>query len=187
MRIYGWRIDGKLPNIPKFVLIGAPHTSNWDAILFLGVIFSLRANVRVMAKAEVFRFPFGWFFRYCGGIPVDRRKSTGMVDQMVKAFNESEQFVLTIAPEGDASPGGRMEARLLLHRQRRRGADCPSRCEWPAQDSPDRARIPPHKRCGSGYENHPGTFCRRDRNQAQAEIYYARKLGSHPLFPTIYW
>ena len=100
MRIYGWRIDGKLPNIPKFVLIGAPHTSNWDAILFLGVIFSLRANVRVMAKAEAFRFPFGWFFRYCGGIPVDRRKSTGMVDQMVKAFNESEQFVLTIAPEG---------------------------------------------------------------------------------------
>ena len=100
MRIYGWRIDGKLPNIPKFVLIGAPHTSNWDAILFLGVIFSLRANVRVMAKAEAFRFPFGWFFRYCGGIPVDRRKSTGMVDQMVKAFHESEQFVLTIAPEG---------------------------------------------------------------------------------------
>ena len=100
MRIYGWRIDGKLPNIPKFVLIGAPHTSNWDAILFLGVIFSLRANVRVMAKAEAFRFPFGWFFRYCGGIPVDRRKSTGMVDQMVKAFYESEQFVLTIAPEG---------------------------------------------------------------------------------------
>jgi 1-acyl-sn-glycerol-3-phosphate acyltransferase len=100
MRRRGWCIDGKLPDIPKYILIGAPHTSNWDAILFLGVIFSLRANVRVMAKAEAFRFPFSWFFRYCGGIPVDRRKSTGMVDQMVKAFNESDRFILTIAPEG---------------------------------------------------------------------------------------
>ncbi len=100
MRIYGWCIDGKLPDIPKFVLIGAPHTSNWDAILYLGVIFSLRADVHVMAKAEAFRFPVAWLFRYCGGIPVERSKSTGMVDQMIKVFNESNKFILTIAPEG---------------------------------------------------------------------------------------
>jgi 1-acyl-sn-glycerol-3-phosphate acyltransferase len=100
MRIYGWGIDGKLPDLPRFVLIGAPHTSNWDAILYLGVIFSLRADVRVMAKAEAFRFPVAWLFRYCGGIPVDRQRSTGLVDQMVKVFNESEKFILTIAPEG---------------------------------------------------------------------------------------
>jgi 1-acyl-sn-glycerol-3-phosphate acyltransferase len=100
MRRVGWRVDGALPNIPKFVLIGAPHTSNWDFMLFLGVIFSLRANVRFMGKAELFRFPVGWFFRYCGGVPVDRKKSTGLVEQMVKACNESEQFILTIAPEG---------------------------------------------------------------------------------------
>ena len=100
MRLTGWRVDGKLPDLPKFVLIGAPHTSNWDFVLFLGVIFSLKANVRFMGKAEAFRWPSGWFFRYCGGIPVDRSKSTGLVDQMVKACNESEQFILTIAPEG---------------------------------------------------------------------------------------
>lgn len=100
MRLLGWRVDGLLPSIPKFVLIGAPHTSNWDFLLFLGVIFSLRANVRFMGKAEIFRFPVGWFFRYCGGIPVDRKKSTGLVDQMVKVCNESEKFILTIAPEG---------------------------------------------------------------------------------------
>lgn len=100
MKRNGWSIEGKLPDIPKFVLIGAPHTSNWDAILFLAVIFSLRANVHVMAKAEAFRFPVAWLFRYCGGIPVDRKKSTGMVDQMVRIFNESEKFILTIAPEG---------------------------------------------------------------------------------------
>jgi 1-acyl-sn-glycerol-3-phosphate acyltransferase len=100
MRIYGWCIEGKLPDIPKFVLIGAPHTSNWDAILYLGVVFSLRADVHVMAKAEAFRFPVAGLFRYCGGIPVDRSKSTGLVDQMVKVFNESDRFILTIAPEG---------------------------------------------------------------------------------------
>jgi len=100
LRLAGWHIDGTLPDLPKFVLIGAPHTSNWDFVLFLGVIFSLRANVRFMGKAELFRFPIGWFFRYCGGVPVDRKKSTGLVEQMVKASNESEKFILTIAPEG---------------------------------------------------------------------------------------
>ena len=100
MRLAGWRIDGQLPDIPKFVLIGAPHTSNWDFLLFLGVIFSLRANVHFMGKAELFSFPIGWFFRYCGGVPVDRKKSTGLVEQMVKVCNESENFILVIAPEG---------------------------------------------------------------------------------------
>ena len=100
MRWRGWRIEGRLPDIPKFVLIGAPHTSNWDFVLFLGVIFSLRANVHFMGKAELFHFPYGWFFRYCGGVPVDRKKSTGLVEQMVKVSNESKKFILTIAPEG---------------------------------------------------------------------------------------
>lgn len=100
MRLFGWRIVGSLPDIPKFVLIGAPHTSNRDFLLFLGLIFSLRADVKFMGKAELFRPPFGWFFYYCGGIPVDRKKSTGLVEQMVKISHETENFILTIAPEG---------------------------------------------------------------------------------------
>jgi 1-acyl-sn-glycerol-3-phosphate acyltransferase len=100
LRLLAWRVEGRLPDLPKYVLIGAPHTSNWDFLLFLGVVFHLRANVRFMGKAELFRPPYGWFFRYCGGIPVDRKKSTGLVEQMVKASQESEQFILTITPEG---------------------------------------------------------------------------------------
>lgn len=100
MFLAGWRVDGKLPNIPKYVLIGAPHTSNWDFVLFLGIIFHLKVDARYMGKAELFRFPHGPFFYYCGGIPVDRKKSTGLVEQMVEAANASSKFILTIAPEG---------------------------------------------------------------------------------------
>ncbi|RIK29056.1 MAG: glycerol acyltransferase [Anaerolineae bacterium] len=100
MRLFGWRVNGNLPDLPKFVLIGAPHTSNWDFVLFLGVIFTLKANVKFMGKADLFRPPHGWFFYYCGGIPVDRKKSTGLVEQMVEACNRSKRFILTIAPEG---------------------------------------------------------------------------------------
>lgn len=100
MFLAGWRVEGKLPDLPKYLIIGAPHTSNWDFLLFLGVIFRLKADVRYMGKAELFRSPLGWFFYWCGGIPVDRSKSTGLVEQMVEAYNKSEKFILTIAPEG---------------------------------------------------------------------------------------
>jgi len=100
LRTFGWHVDGKLPDIPKFVLIGAPHTSNWDFVLFLGVIFHLKANVHFMGKAELFRSLFGWFFYWCSGIPVDRKKPQGLVEQMVDVCGRSENFILTIAPEG---------------------------------------------------------------------------------------
>jgi len=64
------------------------------------VIFHLKADVRYMGKAELFKFPHGSFFYYCGGVPVDRKKSTGLVEQMVGAFKHNEKFILAIAPEG---------------------------------------------------------------------------------------
>lgn len=96
----GWSVDGILPDIPKYILVGAPHTSNWDFVLFLGIIFKLKVNVKFMGKAELFRSLFGWFFYWCGGVPVDRKKSQGLVEQMVDACGKSENFILTIAPEG---------------------------------------------------------------------------------------
>jgi 1-acyl-sn-glycerol-3-phosphate acyltransferase len=100
LRMVGWRVEGKLPEVPKYVLIGAPHTSNWDFVLFLGVIFHLKANAKFMGKAELFHGPFSWFFYWCGGVPVDRKKSQGLVEQMAEASERSEKFILTIAPEG---------------------------------------------------------------------------------------
>ncbi len=100
MRLFGWKVEGTLPDLPKYVIIGAPHTSNWDFLLFLGVIFRLKVKVRYMGKAELFRSLFGWFFYYCGGVPVDRTKSQGLVEQMVEACEKAKQFILVIAPEG---------------------------------------------------------------------------------------
>lgn len=100
MRLIGWKVEGTLPNLPKYLIIGAPHTSNWDFLLFLATIFHLKVDARYMGKAELFRGPFGWFFYWCGGIPVDRKKSQGLVEQMVEACNNSDKFILTIAPEG---------------------------------------------------------------------------------------
>jgi 1-acyl-sn-glycerol-3-phosphate acyltransferase len=100
MSLTGWKVDGTLPSLSKYVIIGAPHTSNWDFILFLGIIFRLKINVSFMGKMELFRSPIGWFFYYCGGIPVDRSKSTGLVEQTVEACQKADHFILVIAPEG---------------------------------------------------------------------------------------
>jgi len=103
MWLAGWHVDGKLPDLPKYVVIGAPHTSNWDFILFLGLMFSLRVDARYMGKAELFVFPIGWLFRFLGGYPVERKKSTGLVEQMVAAINKENKFALAITPEGTRS------------------------------------------------------------------------------------
>ena len=98
--ILGWRVVGRLPDIPKFVVVGAPHTSNWDFVMFLALAFILRGNLRVMGKKVLFYPPYGWFFRWCGGVPVDRSRHHGLVEQTVQAIQASDHFQLVITPEG---------------------------------------------------------------------------------------
>jgi len=100
LKILGWKEKGPLPNQAKYVIVFAPHTSNWD--LFYGIIlaFALKANPRFIAKKELFRWPFSPLMKWLGGIPIDRTFAGHLVDQMISAFNESEKFVLALAPEG---------------------------------------------------------------------------------------
>jgi len=98
---------GKLPEIPKFVIVGAPHTSNWDFVMFLALAFILRGDLRVMGKKELFHWPYGGFFRWCGGVPVDRSQHHGLVEQTVQAIHESDHFQLVITPEGTRSKVGK--------------------------------------------------------------------------------
>ncbi|HEX6300843.1 MAG TPA: 1-acyl-sn-glycerol-3-phosphate acyltransferase [Acidimicrobiia bacterium] len=96
----GWKIDGELPDIPKMVIIGAPHTSNWDFFLFLAAIYHFRIRVRFLGKAPLFRWPFGSMFRKVGGIPVGGSHAGGLVRQVKAAFDAAEEMILVIAPEG---------------------------------------------------------------------------------------
>lgn len=96
----GWHKVGQLPDLPKFVIAGAPHTSNWDFVMFLAIVFILKGDLRYMGKKELFRPPFGGFFRWCGGVPVDRSKPQGLVEQTVQAMQEADHFQLIITPEG---------------------------------------------------------------------------------------
>ena len=96
----GWTAVGDIPASPKYVLIASPHTSNWDFPYVLGLFDALGVEAHFMAKASIFRWPFGTFMREVGGVPVDRAAAGDMVSQMVAEFARRDQNVLTIAPEG---------------------------------------------------------------------------------------
>jgi 1-acyl-sn-glycerol-3-phosphate acyltransferase len=84
----------------KFVVIAAPHTSNWDFLLFLAVVHHFGIRARVIGKASLVRWPFGSLMRRLGVIPVRRDAPQGLVDQVVATFGAVEDLALTIAPEG---------------------------------------------------------------------------------------
>jgi len=100
LSLAGWRTRGRLPQIPKFVLVGAPHTSNWDLPFTLLMAFALRARIHWMGKAAIFRRPFRGFFQWLGGIPVERSQSDNLVVQSIQQFQRNDQLILTIAPAG---------------------------------------------------------------------------------------
>lgn len=100
MRRAGWRVEGRPPALPKFVVVGAPHTSNWDFLVMLGVIFTVPLEAHWLGKHTLFRQPLGRLFRWLGGIPVDRRQANGLVAQMVDIFNRRDKLILVVAPEG---------------------------------------------------------------------------------------
>lgn len=99
-KIAGWRIEGRLPDIPKFVLVGAPHTSNWDFLYGLFIIFIFKTKIYWLGKEALFRMPFKWFFKWLGGIPVDRSKSSNIVAHSIQQFHQNDKLILTIAPAG---------------------------------------------------------------------------------------
>jgi len=95
-----WRFAGDVPDLGKCVMVGAPHTSNWDAYYGLAVILALGLRWHWMAKAAVFKSPFRRLLIWLGGIPVDRSAQHGVVGQIVAEFKKRDKFVLVITPEG---------------------------------------------------------------------------------------
>jgi 1-acyl-sn-glycerol-3-phosphate acyltransferase len=102
LRVTGWQVQGALaPEARKSVFIAAPHTSNWDLPYTLMVAFALDLDIRWMGKASLFRWPFGWFMRWLGGIPVDRSRSNDLVAASALALTEAPGAMqLIVPPEG---------------------------------------------------------------------------------------
>lgn len=102
----GWQIEGSRPDVAKFVILGAPHTSNWDFVFFLGVADDLGIRPSFMGKKSLFKWPATNFMLDMGGVPVDRSQRANYVSQVVKAFEDAEELALVIAPEGSRTSQG---------------------------------------------------------------------------------
>ena len=81
-------------------MIVAPHTSGWDFLIGVAARGILRLDIKFLAKKELFKFPLGSYFIWMGGYPVDRSKSTSLVDFVAEAFNKNDKFLLALTPEG---------------------------------------------------------------------------------------
>lgn len=89
-----------MPAIPRYVIIVAPHTSNWDFFVGLGAKFALGLEAKWLGKHSIFRGPPGWILRALGGIPVDRSRPDGTVEAVLAEMKGTKTFVLALAPEG---------------------------------------------------------------------------------------
>jgi 1-acyl-sn-glycerol-3-phosphate acyltransferase len=99
-RLLGWKCVGRTPPFPKFVIIAAPHTSNWDGFLLILAAAMLNLDLSYFGKDSLFKGLVGWFLRYTGGIPLDRSRNQSFVSQAVSWFDRHERFAVGVAPEG---------------------------------------------------------------------------------------
>ena len=100
LRITGWKVVGAVPAANRFVLIGAPHTSNWDFVLMLMAVLDAKLAVHWMGKHTLFPKPIAGFVYWLGGVPIDRRRTNNTVAQMVERFQGVDEWILLIPPEG---------------------------------------------------------------------------------------
>lgn len=103
LALLGWSIQADFPDTQKYVLIVAPHTSNWDFPLGLLASWSMGLGANWMGKHTLFRPPFGSLLKTLGGVPVNRSESVNLIDQMRDRFAAEQRMILALAPDGTRS------------------------------------------------------------------------------------
>ncbi|MBT8333192.1 MAG: lysophospholipid acyltransferase family protein, partial [Deltaproteobacteria bacterium] len=103
LRVIGWQAISTIPPLEKYLLVGAPHTTNWDFPLTLLALSSLGVKFNWVAKHTLFWWPLGLFLRVIGGIPVDRSGGMAFLKQAIELYKERDKLILAIAPEGTRS------------------------------------------------------------------------------------
>lgn len=105
LRLMGWKITSVIPEgTKKCVIAVAPHTSYWDFVIGRLAYWVMGIKAHFLIKKEAFKFPYKRLLEKMGGIPVDRGRSSKMVDQVVDRFNQSESLIIVITPEGTRKP-----------------------------------------------------------------------------------
>jgi 1-acyl-sn-glycerol-3-phosphate acyltransferase len=100
LRSRRWRIEGDPPELAKYVLIAAPHTSNWDLLYLLAMSFATGVRVSWLGKSSLFPGPVGVVLRAFGGIPVERDRQSGLVTSLAREFAAADRLVVAVPPEG---------------------------------------------------------------------------------------
>ena len=100
-RLLGWKTVGSFPkDLKKYIIIGAPHTHWLDFMIGVAMKFGESVPTNYIGKAALFKPPFGFIFKWLGGEPIDRSKSTNKVEAIINVFNSREHFILAMSPEG---------------------------------------------------------------------------------------
>ena len=103
LRLMGWTVQGPIADLPKMVMIGAPHTSNMDGVLAIATLTAYRLRAGTMIKDTAFKGIMGPVLRWFGAIPINRQAAGGVVGASLGAFRDNEKLILLIAPEGTRS------------------------------------------------------------------------------------
>ena len=103
LKLGGWTAVGRAPDVKKAVIIGAPHTSNWDGFWALVYITAIGIDVKFFVKDSMFWFPMGALLRSFGGIPLDRKNARSSVSEAIAEFDRNDEFYFGLAPEGTRS------------------------------------------------------------------------------------
>ncbi|MCY4296220.1 MAG: lysophospholipid acyltransferase family protein [Gammaproteobacteria bacterium] len=103
LALMGWKLRGGELKHKRFVLIGAPHTSNWDFPLMIMAVLALRLRVFWMGKHTLFPFPFAGLMKWLGGIPIDRSRPHNVVRETVRQYQRFDELIVLVPPEGTRS------------------------------------------------------------------------------------
>ncbi len=106
LKLIGWKLDERVPESQRYVMIAYPHTSNRDFILGMLAKWALGLPINWVAKHSMFWGPFKPMFIAMGGVPLNREKTTGFIQKSIKLFAEKEHFILGLMPEGTRSKTG---------------------------------------------------------------------------------
>lgn len=165
MRLAGWSVPEKAPAIKQYVLIAAPHTTNWDLAVLLAAVLDSHSKVHWMGKDSLFPKPVAGLMKWLGGLPVDRSKNQNLVGACIETYQQNDEWIVAIPPEGTRSKTERWKSGFYHIAV---GAGVPIQLGWV-----DFAK----KQIGYGKTFYPtGDY---DKDLLDIQAFYAERVGKY--------